>query len=211
MKTSFYDKKELISGLISSSDVVLDVGFWGQGVSPESPHWVHNMLRTQAGEVWGIDIEYEESRLPEDASRYRRMSAESFALPIQFDVIFAGDLIEHLPNPGLFLDRVRAHLKPGGRLILTTPNCFNLFSIAEKFSKGEPSVNRDHTCYFNERTLRQLFGKCGFDNVEHAFMWRLDVEYTESWKKKILNVFYLLIGTFTPRFLETLVVVATMK
>ena len=211
MKTSFYDKKELISGLISSSDVVLDVGFWGQGVSPESPHWVHNMLRTQAGEVWGIDIEYEESRLPEDASRYRRMSAESFALPIQFDVIFAGDLIEHLPNPGLFLDRVRAHLKPGGRLILTTPNCFNLFSIAEKFSKGEPSVNRDHTCYFNERTLRQLLGKCGFVTIEHSFMWRLDVEYTESWKKKILNVFYLLIGTFTPRFLETLVVVATMK
>ena len=219
MKTSFYDKKELIDALVSSSDIVLDVGFWGQGVSVSSPHWVHNMSPAQAAEVWCIDIEYDDARLlatpsrggPQDARFYRRMSAESFTLPQKFDVIFAGDLIEHLPNPGLFLERARAHLKPRGRLVMTTPNCFNLFSIVEKFTKGEPSVNRDHTCYFNERTLRQLLGKCGFDSVEHAFMWRLDVEYKESWKKKILNIFYTLIGSFSPRFLETLVVVAKNK
>ena len=57
MKTSFYDKKELIDALVSSSDTVLDVGFWGQGVSVNSPHWVHNMLRARAAKVWGIYIQ----------------------------------------------------------------------------------------------------------------------------------------------------------
>lgn len=204
----FRDKEELIRELIGPKNIVLDVGFWGQGVNLDNPHWVHNLLRGRAHEVWGIDLEYDEKRLPQDARYYANVSAEAFNLPQTFDVILAADLIEHLPNPGLFLERVKKHLKPGGRLILTTPNCFNLFSIAEKISKGEPTVNKDHTCYFNDKTLRQLLGKCGFENVSFGYVWWLGMEHEESLKKKILNVIYLIVGRLNPRYLETLVAVA---
>lgn len=206
--TLFRTKRDLIEALIAPSDTVLDIGFWGQGTSVDSPEWVHTLLRARAKEVWGIDIEYDESRLPGSSLHYRRASAESFSLPEQFSVLFAGDLIEHLSNPGLFLARAKEHLATGGRLILSTPNAFNLFNIAEKFSKGEPTVNRDHTCYFNEKTLRQLLRKNGWRVTQVHWVYSLGTLHKESWKKQILNVFYALLARVTPRFIETIVVVA---
>jgi 2-polyprenyl-3-methyl-5-hydroxy-6-metoxy-1,4-benzoquinol methylase len=136
-------------------------------------------------------------------------SAESFSLPKQFDVVFAGDLIEHLSNPGLFLSCARKQLRPGGRLIITTPNAFNIFSIAEKFSKGEPTVNPDHTCYFNSKTLEQLLQKNGWKVERVDFIYTLGDLHRESWKKKVLNGIYWLFSKMTPRLVETLAVTAT--
>ncbi|MBU6214869.1 methyltransferase domain-containing protein [Patescibacteria group bacterium] len=206
--TVFKNKKELIAALVSEKDTVLDVGFWGQGTGADSPDWVHALLRARAKETWGIDRDYDEQRVPGDEAHYARASAESFSLPKKFDVIFAGDLIEHLSNPGLFLESARRHLMPGGRLILSTPNAFNLFNIAEKFSKGEPTVNPDHTCYFNDKTLRQLLQKNGWRVRETGWIYSLGKLHRESWKKKALNGIYRLCSRFTPRFIETLVVVA---
>ncbi len=39
-----------------------------------------------------------------------------------FDVIFSGEVIEHLYDPDTFLDQIFRILKPGGTLVLTTPN-----------------------------------------------------------------------------------------
>ena len=44
----------------------------------------------------------------------------------KYDVICAFELIEHLPlqEAAYMLSKLRKHLKPGGRLVLTTPNIF---------------------------------------------------------------------------------------
>jgi 2-polyprenyl-3-methyl-5-hydroxy-6-metoxy-1,4-benzoquinol methylase len=209
MDTIYKNKGELIEELIRPEDTVLDVGFWGQGVTVRDEHWPHTMLAKRAKEVWGIDLDFDQSLFPQE--RYFRMSAEDFALPMKFDVIFAGDLIEHLSNPGLFLASCRRHLKEGGRLVLTTPNCYSLFSLTEKLMKPEPTVNRDHTCYFNVKTLHQLLGKNGWRAMEDGYLYTLDVRHVESWKKKMLNIVYRLASLFTPKFLETIVVVATPR
>lgn len=213
MKTTIFpNKAALIETLVRPEDRVLDVGFWGQGVSATDPNWPHRLLLDRAREVWGIDLEYDESALPQDAARYRRASAENFDLGEErFDAIFAGDLIEHLPNPGLFLGRTAAHLRAGGRLIVTTPNAFNLFNLTEKLSKREPTVNPDHTCYFNEKTLRQLFAKCGWSVDEVRFVYSLGLGHRESWKKKIQNALYSLLARATDKFVETVVVVASPR
>lgn len=39
-----------------------------------------------------------------------------------FETIFAGEVIEHLENPQLFISEAKRITKNGGRLILTTPN-----------------------------------------------------------------------------------------
>jgi 2-polyprenyl-3-methyl-5-hydroxy-6-metoxy-1,4-benzoquinol methylase len=205
--TVYKTKKDLIEHKIKSTDSVLDVGFWGQGVGPTDPNWVHALLKERAREVWGLDIDFDESAV-EPKDRYVRASAESFSFDKKFDVIFAGDLIEHLSNPGLFLQSARKHCADSGTLILTTPNCFNLFNIAEKFSKREPTVNHDHTCYFNSKTLSQLLGKNGWHVERVGFVYSLGVAYRESWKKKVLNALYRFLGFFTDQYMETLVVCA---
>ena len=204
----YKNKKELIERAVAPGKAVLDVGFSGQGVDAASPHWVHNLLRGRTENVWGIDLEFDETRLPGPKDRYMKASAEDFSLPQKFDVIFAGDIIEHLSNPGLFLDSARRHLASGGTLVLTTPNAFNLFNIAEKFSKDEPTVNSDHTFYFNKKTLIKLLEKNGWKADEVSYLYSLELTHKESLKKKLLNGVYWLFARFTPKFVETLVIVA---
>lgn len=202
----FKNKTALIESLVTKNDTVLDIGFLGQGIKEDDPNWPHSVLKRTAKKVYGLDLE-----LP-DAYRsdphYREASAESFSFPASFDVIFAGDLIEHLSNPGLFLDAVKRHLAPGGRLILTTPNTFNLFNIAEKLTKYEPTVNPDHTFYFNQKVLRKLLEKNGMQAEAFHYVYSLEYTHKESIKKKFLNFIYALLSRFTDKFTETLVVVA---
>ena len=39
-----------------------------------------------------------------------------------FDVVVAGEVLEHVPHPDLMLAEIRRVLTPGGRLLLSTPN-----------------------------------------------------------------------------------------
>lgn len=207
-----FDKTDLIKTLIKPTDTVLDVGFWGQGITWEDPKWPHKLLRTQANEVWGIDIIYDESVVPSEARyRYRRAPAEDFSVDMKFDVIFAGDLIEHLTNPGLFLDNVKSHLKSDGRLILTTPNAFSFYVMAGKLTREEPPINPDHTFYFNRRTISVLLNKCGMEVEKFGFMYTLGYKHKQSFKKHFLNIITKIVSYFTPKFDETLVVVAKVR
>jgi 2-polyprenyl-3-methyl-5-hydroxy-6-metoxy-1,4-benzoquinol methylase len=206
------NKKELIKYLITSEDVVLDVGFWGQGIKLDSPHWPHRLLLDQAKSVYGIDIEYDETKMPQERQNfYKKAAAENFSFEKKFDVVFAGDLIEHLINPGLFLENVEKNISAGGRLIMSTPNTFNLFNLAGKLTNDEPVVNSDHTFYFNHKTLGCLLKKCGWE-VEHiGYMYSLEYDIKESYKKKFLNVLYKLASYVTPKYYETLIIVATVN
>lgn len=50
--------------------------------------------------------------------------ADAYRLPFRegvFDCIIASEIIEHVPDPGAFIGSLLPVLKPGGRLIITTP------------------------------------------------------------------------------------------
>jgi len=203
----YKDKKELIKSFIKKTDMVLDVGFWGQGVTILDENWVHNLLKKNSQEVYGLDIDFDLEKL-DGKEKYLKGSAENFVFPVKFDVIFAGDIIEHLSNPGLFLESCAKNLKDEGSLIITTPSCFNFFNLVEKITKKEPTVNKDHTCYFNYKTLKSLLDKNSWKMTEKVFLYALNVSTKESYKKKFLNFIYFLLSKFTNKFIETLVVVA---
>ena len=206
----YQNKKELIENLIRSSDVVLDVGFWGQGVDPNNTAWPHNVLKAKAKEVFGLDLEIGEEFL-KDSVHYKKEAAENANFDVKFDVIFAGDLIEHLINPGLFLDACKKMLKPEGMLILTTPNTFNLFNLTEKITKYDPTTNPDHTFYFNQKVIKVLLQKCGWQVDIFSYVYKLDIKMQESLKKQILNYLYSILSKFTDKYMETMVVIAKVK
>ena len=63
--------------------------------------------------------------------------AEEFDLGRSFEVVWAGEIIEHLSCAGGFLDAARRHLEPGGRLVITTPNAFAVSNFVYRIG-GRP-------------------------------------------------------------------------
>ena len=206
----YKNKKHLIQSLIQKEDTVLDVGFWGQGVLYDSKDWPHNIIKEVGAQVYGVDLTYDDSKVsPKD--HYQKTSAENARFPVRFTKVFAGDVIEHLSNPGQFLDACYRLLDDTGSLIITTPNTFNLFNIAEKITKTEPTVNSDHTCYFNSKTLICLLKKNNFEVISVDYLYTLDTDFKPSWKKRFLDGLHFLVSFVTDKFTETLVVVARKK
>jgi SAM-dependent methyltransferase len=103
--------------------------------------------------------------------------AETMELPFEpasFDAVLCGDLIEHLRDPQAFLARVRPLLRPGGRLVLSTPNVANwsvrLSLLFGRFRYTERGIlDRNHTHLFTLNTLRECLDAVGYRMAEFDF------------------------------------------
>ena len=164
-----YKKSELfreIFPLIKGKDV-LDVGCIEHTIKAieNNPFWVHSFLKDNSN-VLGIDIlENEVKVFSARGYNMKVANAETFKLRKKFDVVFAGELMEHLSNPGLFLQQSKKHLKKNGLLIITTPNTFytpRLLGCIAKLN-DDPIVNEEHTNWYSPGTIRTLFGREGFN------------------------------------------------
>ena len=100
-------------------------------------------------------------------------AAESISIGEKFDCIFAGELIEHLSNPGRFLGNMKSHLIEGGCLILTTPNPFWPYYLIHVLLHGEVVINPEHTCWYCPQTLRSLLQREGFEDIEMHYTNRV--------------------------------------
>lgn len=161
-----------IIGAVPVGASVLDVGCVNHDAArADDRNWLHGQLHTVADEVVGIDV------LADDVAELRAQGydahvadAEDFALGRTFDAVVGGELIEHLANPGEFLDCVREHLIPQGRLVLTTPNPWGATYLKRLLRRQEVHCNEEHTCWFDRRTLRQLLERHGFELAEHQYV-----------------------------------------
>jgi len=83
----------------------------------------------------------------------------------QFDAIVSFQTLEHVKNPHFFLNSARQLLRPGGIILLTTPN--NLTPL-RFLMRGKWSVyNTDsHFVFYDTKTLRLILEKNGFTNIE---------------------------------------------
>ncbi len=99
--------------------------------------------------------------------------AEFMKLNEKFDLIIAGELIEHLSNPGLFLDRAREYLKEGGRLILTTPNPWDWTRFVRAMLRLPSTPAQDHVCWYDKETIANLLSRYGFTVERVEFIPRL--------------------------------------
>ena len=150
--------------LVSGPDV-LHVGCVNHEPDPLSPRWIHGRLLHRFPDAVGLDIDA--GHIAElERMGYRNLTianAETFDLGRRFDTILAGELIEHLSNPGAFLARCHAHLKPGGRVILSTPFPFSLAYSAYALAKYPKTCsNAEHTTWYCPATLGELARREGF-------------------------------------------------
>ena len=92
---------------------------------------IHAHIRRVAREILGIDYDLETVKALNklgyleivygDATKLNELQIEP---NIKFDVIVAGDLIEHLSNPRDMLVGVRRFMNRDSEVIITTPNAF---------------------------------------------------------------------------------------
>lgn len=159
---------------------VLDCGCVGNAAeTPEDAKQTsHEQIRRKARYCLGVDIWKEEIEKRREMG-YNVMygNVETMDLGRRFDVIVAADLVEHLGNPGMFLERAREHLRDGGTLCLVTPNAHSLNTAAKALLGVRTAVNPEHTCWYDPTTLRQLLARYGFRPKE---------EYWQDYQKNAL-------------------------
>lgn len=169
------DRLEHLTALGDGQRVVhigfVDAGY--QEMQTNSGTWLHARLAKVTTSLVGIDVDGQgvETARAEGFEAYTadcREPAEVTGLGLEpADLVIAGEVIEHLDAPGAFLDAMTALVRPGGRLVLTTPNASGLGNTVAAL--GGYEINHpDHVTLFSCVTLSTLLGRHGWDVVSTA-------------------------------------------
>ncbi len=193
---------------------VLDIGCVDARPNGEKKYkstGLHLFLKDKASKLLGVDIdETGVDQMKRDGFDVVQANAEDMDLAEQFDCIVAGEIIEHLSNPGLFLANVQRHLSKNGVFILTTANAFGILSFFRILRKNKVKVHAEHTCWYDPKTITELLSRYSFEIKEISFSnkpkWYL-------WKNLYKLKYQLpkLICRIRPYFSGSIIVIASLK
>ena len=128
--------------------------------------WLHDKVSNVASLCLGVDLDGDSvARLRDCHAIDNIKEGDAEHLDIlsldPFDLVLAGEIIEHMNNPGLFFDTAQKVLKPNGELLITTTNTFCLRRFI-RIPFGRESIHPHHTFYFSHTTLQTLARRFGY-------------------------------------------------
>lgn len=127
---------------------LLDVGNLGDGAS--TCMLLRNEVREHDGRYVGLDSNEPLTRrlnLPD------QVVGDLLSAPfpdVTFDAIYAGELLEHTWEPSVMIQECYRLLKPGGVLILDTPNPYSIVNIVRFLLHRRDSMGDNRTLTYHE-------------------------------------------------------------
>jgi 2-polyprenyl-6-hydroxyphenyl methylase/3-demethylubiquinone-9 3-methyltransferase len=142
------------------------------------------LLAEHGHQVTAVDLrpaflDYARARYTDGDVRFLCANVLEDDIPGVYDLIFANQIIEHLVYPDKLLGRLMACLRPGGRLVVTTPNGDYLKNTLPSFGQlGDPrdwehrqnTADGDgHFFAYLKDELMGLLRSAGFTAIEVSF------------------------------------------
>jgi SAM-dependent methyltransferase len=158
---------------------------------------LHFELQKIASELYGFDFDQAGiDTLAEHGTKnlFRADLERLDEVPLdeKFDVIVAGEMIEHLSNPGLFLRGIKRFMHRDTILLITTINAYSglrfaLYGLRGKGGKNEP-VHPDHVSYYSFSTLNLVLKRENL-KVDEFYFYDLGPEHRQHnpWHYNFVN------------------------
>jgi 2-polyprenyl-3-methyl-5-hydroxy-6-metoxy-1,4-benzoquinol methylase len=137
---------------------------------------LHQRMEGIASDLTGVDLEPDAVELMQEAGLekiYLGNSEDSLyeSLQQKFDVIVAGEVLEHVLNAGDFLKSISSVCHEDSIVIITIPNFAPIKRLPRLIVRKEV-IHPDHVYYFSYSTLTCLLSQCGFEPLEWKTYWR---------------------------------------
>ena len=165
LKLGFASSHTFALDAVQKGARVLDIGC-GQGL-------VADEMAKIASCVVGIDQYVREATLPN--LKFEKWDLDAAELPVdvsQFDQIFVLDVIEHLKEPEVFMEQLRAAAaRKRPEIVMTTANIAfvvtRLMLLLGHFNYGRKGIlDRTHTRLFTFNSMRELLLQTGYEILE---------------------------------------------
>jgi 2-polyprenyl-3-methyl-5-hydroxy-6-metoxy-1,4-benzoquinol methylase len=165
--SDFALRRDFLLGHLAGGERVLDLGC-GEG------RFTAELVRAGA-RVVGVDVAEEpirraRERAPELDVRVIDEQGPWMFTDSSFDLVWAGEVIEHVRDTGAWLSEVRRVLRSGGRLLVSTPAHGRLTVLCLAFSGRAFAAHfdplGDHLRFYSRPTLMALIGRFGFESIE---------------------------------------------
>ena len=162
-----HDERRLREYIVSEIELdfesVLDVGC-GRA-------WIADYFLRKGKKVISLDISVTNPKKALEmypSPNHFGLAADSFKLPFNdksFDLVIATEIIEHVVDPKLFINELFRTLKPGGKLIISTPYKEILRYVLCIHCNQKTPINA-HLHSFNEHKLTSLCEDSNLNKTE---------------------------------------------
>lgn len=179
---------------------------------------LHFDLEKIAGELYGFDFDQAgldvlQAHGAKNLYRADLEKLEDVRLAETFDVIIAGEIIEHLTSPGLFLRGIRRFMNARTELVITTINAYSalrmlIYGLRGRGGENEP-VHPDHVAYYSYKTLSLTVERENLQVHEFCF-YDIGTEHRQ-FNRTVYNLFNDVCVKFSPQLSDGVIAICKLK
>lgn len=171
---------KIIMGFTPPFVSTCDVGCGSSHILADLPHSV------------GVDMRHDKLAFMRRTNK-KLLQANGMILPFRtghFDCVICSEVIEHIPEEdGKLIDELTRILKPGGTLILGTPDYggWQWPLIEWIYGKVAPGAYADEHCtFYSYKSLREALESRGYEILDHGYICKAELVFKAIYQPRMV-------------------------